>query len=263
MRDTDGDRLCWGTLTRLPVQPPGVIDAHTAGSAMLTAPVVGAALGVVSGALAWGVWMLRHDTLGALLAAVLALAFVAWATRAIHLDGLADTADALASGKPPAEALEIARRSDIGPFGVVVVGFVLAIDVVCLAANIADNHAMYALIAVLVAGRLALPLGCLRWVKPARADGLGAAVAGSVRPVAALAVAIGWSAIVGIIAAVIEPDDQLASIVSGVGSLVAALAAATVLLLIARRRLGGITGDVLGAMVEVGTAAALVVLALT
>lgn len=263
MRDTDGDRLCWGTLTRLPVRPPDIVDQHSAASAMTSAPIVGAALGVVAGALAWGVWLVRPDAFGALLASAIALGFTAWATRAIHLDGLADTADALGSGRPAAQALDIARKSDIGPFGVICVVFVLAIDVFALAANVSDAHAMLATTVAFIAGRLALPLGCMRGVRAARSDGLGAAVAGSVHPGAVAAVVIGWTAVVCIAAAAIGGDDAAHLALSCLAAVVGALLAAGLVLLIARRRLNGITGDVLGAMVEISTMVALVILALT
>ena len=54
-------------------------------------------------------------------------------SRAIHLDGLADTADGLGSGRPPADALAIMRQSDVGPFGVATLVLTLLIQVSALA----------------------------------------------------------------------------------------------------------------------------------
>ena len=263
MREVDGDRLCWGTLTRLPVRPPDVIDQRVASGAMLSAPLVGATLGVVAGALAWGVWAVHSDALGALLGSVLAFAFLAWATRAIHLDGLADTADALGSGKPPEQALEIARKSDIGPFGVITVVLVLGIDVIALAMCIESGIAMFAAVVALISSRLVLTLGCMRGIRAARRDGLGFTVANSVHPGAAAAVVVGWTLIIAFIAAAMTNPNPLPLIISSLAALFAGLACGLVVWLIARRRLGGITGDVLGAMVEIATAGALVTLALT
>lgn len=263
MRTADSDRLCWGTLTRLPVRPPSIVDTDVAGGAMLSAPLVGAALGVAGGLIAWACWVLRPDALGALLGAALAVGLVAWLTRGLHLDGLADTMDALGSGKPADQALAIARKSDIGPFGVISLVLVLLIDVVALAASTMDGIAMLALVVALVAGRLALPLACMKGIKAARPDGLGAAVAGSVHPGAAAAVLAGWLIIISITGAVVGGDTWGSVVLACIGSIVAGLVAAVVLLLIARRRLGGITGDVLGAMVEIATAASLITLALS
>ena len=70
---------------------------------------------------------------GPLLAAVATAAVPAVLTRGLHLDGLADTADGLGSGKPADEALRIMKRSDIGPFGVITLLFVLLAQVAALA----------------------------------------------------------------------------------------------------------------------------------
>ena len=263
MNDAESDRLCWGTLTRLPVKPPGVIDKRTASGAMLSAPMVGAVLGIVTGAVAWGIWLIKPDTAGALLAAVISLALLAWLTRAIHLDGLADTADALGSGKPADEALAIARKSDIGPFGVITLVFVLLIDIAALTVCITSNEAMFSMVIALVAGRLMLPIACMRGIKAARPDGLGATVADSVPRGLLAAVLIGWTAIIGIVAAAVSGWDDIPIIVITVACMFGGLACGVITLLIARKRLGGITGDVLGAVVEIATAGSLVLLALT
>ena len=83
-------RLALGTLTILPVRPPAVVDRRVAGWAMTLAPLVGVLLAVVPMAL------LEQDGPPLLLAA-LAVASLAVLSRAIHLDGLADTADGLGS----------------------------------------------------------------------------------------------------------------------------------------------------------------------
>ena len=87
-----------------------------AGAAMAWAPAVGLLLGVIASA----VLLLADHPLGAgpLTASGLAVASLALLTRGLHLDGLADLADGLASGKAAPAALDIMRRSDIGPLGV-------------------------------------------------------------------------------------------------------------------------------------------------
>src|SRR5690606_28356573 len=108
-RMTDPVRLAVGTLTVVPTPPPSTVDRRVAGWAMALAPSVGLLLGVVGGVLLWLV-----DGTGPVLAAALTIGLLALLTRAIHLDGLADTADGLGSGKPAPAALEVMRRGDVG-----------------------------------------------------------------------------------------------------------------------------------------------------
>ncbi len=241
-------RLSLGTLTVLPVGHPSRVDRRVAGRAMLLAPLVGLLLAVPAGAVLW----LVSRAASPLLASTLTVGLLALLTRGLHLDGLADTADGLGTHRPAAEALEVMRRSDVGPFGVVTLLLVLLAQVAALA-SLDTNRSVPGLAAALVVSRAALPLLCLRGVPPARTDGLGAVVAGSVAPwaagvatvaVAVLVAAIGWSSY-------------------GAG-VVVVLGAAVVGAVYARhcvRRLGGVTGDVLGAVVEVTFTAALVMLA--
>ena len=258
MTVTDGVRLAVGTLTRLPVTPPRIVDRRVARVAMLLAPAVGAVLGLLVGAAAQAV--VDHTRAAPLLAAALAVGAVAYLTRALHLDGLADTADALGSGRPAPQALEIARRSDIGPFGVVAVVLVLLVQAAALSQALGSGHAALAVAVAVGSGRLAITLSCTRGIPAARADGLGAAVAQSVPRLALVIVTVGWFAAcaVGALAAGTGARGALVAMAAAA----AALLAATALLRTALRRLGGITGDVLGAVCETGTTAALVVLAL-
>ncbi|MGN6576682.1 MAG: adenosylcobinamide-GDP ribazoletransferase, partial [Nocardioides sp.] len=159
------------------------------------------------------------------------------------------------SGRPAAAALEVMRRGDVGPFGVVAIVLVLLVQVTALAQLVAEGSGVAGLVAALVVSRLALPLACLRGVPSARPDGLGATVAGSVSwPLAGVAMllAAGPWAVLGLAGfavggAVAAPAGLLA------GAVVAAHAV---------RRLGGITGDVLGAVVEATFTAALIALCL-
>ena len=108
---------------------PGVFGA--AGEAMAWAPAVGLLLGVPAAAVLYVSGRLLHT--GPLVAAALSVGTLAVLTRALHLDGLADLADGLGSGKPAAEALDIMRRSDIGPFGVITLVLTLLLQVAGLA----------------------------------------------------------------------------------------------------------------------------------
>ena len=215
---------------------------------MSLAPLVALVLAAICGL---PLLITRDRPVIALLITIVSFALLAWATRALHLDGLADTADALGSGKPAAAALEIARKSDIGPFGVITLIFTLLLQIAAVA-SIPDAHeAYFAFVIAVVTSRIALTWACTRMWPAARPDGLGAVVAATVP----LLVAIAWTIIAIALAWVVV------GIAAGI-SIVLGILAGTVLLVIARRRLGGITGDVLGATIEVTTAATLVVLAL-
>ena len=130
-RFASGLRLAVTTFTVLPLRP-GRIDRPAAAVAMALAPAVGAALGALLGAALLGLAALSAPPLVAG-AAVVGLG--ALLTRSLHLDGLADTVDALGSHKPPAAALEIMKKPDVGPFGVVALSVVLLLQAASLAAQ--------------------------------------------------------------------------------------------------------------------------------
>ncbi|MDI2131157.1 adenosylcobinamide-GDP ribazoletransferase [Yinghuangia seranimata] len=249
-----GLRLAFGTLSVLPVRVPHV-DRAVAARAMAMAPAVGLVLGGLAAGV--GASAGRAGT-GAPVAATLAVGTLAVLTRGLHLDGLADVADGLGSNKPAPDALRIMKASDIGPFGVLTLVFTLLLEVAALARVDAAHDApttAAALVLAVVAGRVAITVGCARGVPSARSDGLGAMVAGTLPPavVAGLAVALaGAAAAVGAASGL----GILRSLLAVGFSLVTAM----LLLRHAVRRFGGITGDVLGALCETATATALVVL---
>ncbi|GAA0324636.1 adenosylcobinamide-GDP ribazoletransferase [Streptomyces turgidiscabies] len=251
-----GLRFAFGTLTVLPVRVTRW-DRDAARGGMLWAPVVG----LVVGACAAGVGLvLLFLGSGALLAAVASAAVPAVLTRGLHLDGLADTADGLGSGKPAEDALRVMKQSDIGPFGVLALVFVLLAQVAALAQAYGDSWGRGALAAVVsaTAARLALTLAARDGVPPARPEGLGAAVAGTVPVRSALLVAI----LVTIAAAGLGAFFGAFDIVRTAFAVIAGCAAAERLLLRCTRRFGGVTGDVFGALAETSATAALVVLSL-
>jgi adenosylcobinamide-GDP ribazoletransferase len=236
-------RLAVSLLTIVPLHTDRV-DRDTARQAMLLAPLVGLLVGGAAAAV-----LLLGDALNLsrLLSAALAIAAMAALTRALHLDGLADLADGLGSNRPAEEALAIMKRSDIGPFGVVTLLLTLLIQVAALAST---PHAPIAALIAAVTGRLALPWACRTTVPSARPGGLGSLVAGTIRtPAALLVTAIALAASLAV-----DPLHGPAAILLGLG-------AALLLLHHAVRRLGGITGDVMGALVETATTTALVTLA--
>ncbi|MFC7273396.1 adenosylcobinamide-GDP ribazoletransferase [Paractinoplanes rhizophilus] len=240
-----GLRLAVTTLTVLPLKG-GRVDRPAAAWAMSLAPAVGAILGAVLAVL---LWALRWAGAADLVAAAVTVAAAALLTRGMHLDGLADTTDALGSYRRGAEALAIMKKSDIGPFGVAAIALALLIQTSALASVTGG-----AVVVAWAAGRLAITVACRRGVPPARPEGLGALVAGTVPVPAAALIA----AVVVASAAAATPGRPW----QGPLAVVASLAVVLALLRHCVRRFGGITGDVLGASVEVGTAVALVGLAL-
>ncbi len=250
-RVVDGWRLAVGTLTILPVSPPRSVDRGVAGVAAVVAPVAFAPVALAAGLVGWGL----ARVLPVAVVAVLVIGLVAWLTRAIHLDGLADTADGLGSGRPAERALEIMRRGDIGPMGVVTLIVVLGVQVASVAALAGRPWGWLAVATALAAGRGALVIAGRRGVPAARPDGLGAVFASSVPVVVAAGV---WL----FLALALSVAAQLSAGRWWLGLLAAIAGAAIAWCLVrtASQRLGGITGDVLGASVEVATAGVLVVL---
>jgi adenosylcobinamide-GDP ribazoletransferase len=266
----DGLSLSITLLSVLPVTRPGEGGApdgtagptpDVAGAAMAWAPAVGLLLGAVAAAVLYVSGHLLHT--GSLVAAALAVGSLAALTRALHLDGLADLADGLGSRKPADQALDIMRRSDIGPFGVVTLVLTLLVQVAALAQADADGRGPAAVIVAAVTGRLALTWACRRGVPAARRDGLGALVAGTVAPVVAVVItaAVLAATIGGIFAAAAVAPVPVEWILPV--AVCAGLAASLALGAHGVRRLGGITGDVLGALVEIATAACLLVTAMS
>jgi adenosylcobinamide-GDP ribazoletransferase len=245
-------------------QAPAVtpVARATVAAAMAWAPAVGLMLGVMAAAVLLAV----DHPLGAgpLTAAGLAVASLAVLSRGLHLDGLADLADGLGSGKPAPAALDIMRRSDIGPFGTVTLVLTLLIQVAALSHAESAGHGQgpAALIAAVVTGRLALTWACRRGVAAARPDGLGALVAESVSP--AIPAAATLVTLAAAVAAVVVSATVIGEPLGWTLPLavVAGLGASFVVQRQAVRRLGGITGDVLGALAEVATTVTLVVAAM-
>lgn len=252
----DALRFAFGTLTVLPVRVTRW-DRAAARSGMLYAPLAGLVVGLCAAALGGALLLLGG---GPLLAAVGSAAVPAVLTRGLHLDGLADTADGLGSGKPAEDALRIMKQSDIGPFGVSTLLFAVLAQVAALAELYAEGWAYGALAAVVAAvvARGALTLASRTGVPAARPEGLGAAVAGTV-PVRA---AVGCAALVTAgCAAAGAAWGAYGALHTGLAALFG-LGVGELLLAHCRRRFGGVTGDVFGALAESAGLATLVLLTL-
>jgi adenosylcobinamide-GDP ribazoletransferase len=256
-------RLSLGTLTVLPAGVPSRVDREVGGRAMVLAPAVGVLVGGIAAAVVVLAQLVKPDA--DLLAAVLGVLVVAGISGGLHLDGLADFADALGSRRDRETMLRIMKQSDIGPFGVVAIVGVLLLDVAALTACLQANFGWQTLLIATTASRLTLPWSCRTSIPAARPDGLGSFVAATVHPLTAtLTTAAVLAAALALTWFSTAPATPSAPRVIGASAAVL-LAVATSLLTSRRahRALGGTTGDVLGATAELALPVALVTLALT
>jgi adenosylcobinamide-GDP ribazoletransferase len=235
----DGLRLAVGTLTALPVRPPARVDQRTARIAVLLAPPVALPLGLaVAGAL-WLTLVLGVDPLAS---GFLAVGVLALGSRAFHLDGLADTADGLTASYDRERSLAVMKSGSVGPAGVAALIVVLGVQVVGFAGLSDEPLAAGVLV---LASRAALALACIRGIPAAAGDGLRAAFAGSVSWPLAVLRWVSAAAIAGLVFVLLGLPWQ--GVVVGFG-----IATVLVGLLIRRavNRLGGVTGDIFGASIE-------------
>lgn len=231
-------------LTRLPVPGAAVADAREVGRGALFFPAAGALLGGL-------IVLARHalfPALPAMLAASLLLAGSVFLTGALHLDGLADMADGFGGGSSREDVLRIMRDHAIGAYGASALVLALVVEVSALTALLAGPEAdRWILLAATLSRWTPVPLA--RWLPYARpGGGLGAAVTENG----------GWVELAGATALALAA----AIVVGGWRGLVALGAAAALMAgqgLACRRRIGGVTGDTLGAAIQTSEALILVV----
>jgi adenosylcobinamide-GDP ribazoletransferase len=233
-------------LTCLPLPARPGFDGDDVGRAAPFFPLVGTALGAgVAGAAT-----LLAGPCPELVAAGLALALGVVITGAIHFDGLADTADALAAGSRE-RALAIMRDSCVGVYGVTALVLLVVVEAGALAALGARGEVLSAAAAFGLARAVAPALAC---VSPyarayARESGLGASLAARGRARAAVGV------LVAAAVAVIFAGERATLALAAAGVCWAGA------FVICRRRFGGVTGDTLGATIVLTEAACLTVAA--
>jgi adenosylcobinamide-GDP ribazoletransferase len=227
-------------LTRLPLGRFVQVDAGDVARGAVVFPLVGAAVGAIAGGIAFAAAQVLPD----FLAAALGIAAAALVTGALHLDALADTADAVgATGRD--EALTVMRDSRIGSFGATALALDLIVKVGCVAALLGAGHAVAALVAAGALSRAAsLPVAAV--LPYPRAEGgvlngrlslLAAATAALLG--VAVALLVWWSAAAWLVLTAV-------AVAAGLG-------------LWFWRWLGGATGDCLGATTELCETAVLVV----
>lgn len=199
-------------------------------------------VGTIIGAVGAGIGLLAYLAgLSTLIAAVLTVATLVVVTGAFHEDGLADTCDGLWGGATPERRLEIMKDSRIGTFGAAGLTLSLALRVFALTEmfRLIGPYALLLVIGVAAASR-PLALIPVLILPPARSEGLAAGV--PLPGPATLAVSIGLG--LAILAASVWRNDMLAPTATGLIALIGVMAA---LVRIADRKIGGHTGDILGA----------------
>ncbi len=247
-------RASFGMLTVFPV----ATSPRRRWSVLGLAPVVGLVLGGAAAGLVMLAGLAFTGPSGALLVAVLTIAGLALLTRGLHLDGLADTADGLGPLGSAQTRLAVMRRPDVGAFGVATLTLVLLTDCAALARDITAGRGAAAILVAVATGRLVMTQAGVPGIPPAHADGLGAQVAQSVpRPLA-----WGLTALVLLATTSCLALAPAALVIRLDLAVLAGCLAAAMLRRHLVRRLGGITGDVLGALCEVATCVCLVVTAL-
>lgn len=242
-------RVATAFLTRLPVQPPllpanddTVSSEHgdKPGDFLAGSTGMFPVIGFVIGAVAALILAVAHAIgLHPMASALLAVAAMAILTGGLHEDGLADFVDGLGGGTIVQERLEIMRDSRIGSFGTLALIFDVGLRATFISQMSSLELAVAALIVSGLASRAVMP-AIMRWTPPARTNGFAFA-AGRPQPTQ-LTIALGIT-FVGLFMPL--------SLVTAVAALLAGAAGAAAVAFIARKRLGGHTGDVLGAAQQV------------
>lgn len=221
-------------LTVVPLPAGASPDERALGGSLPFFPVVGLLIGGAAAAADLGLGLLFPTAVASVLTAILLIA----ASGALHIDGLADTADGLLSSRPRERMLAIMKDSRTGPMGVVAIVCVVALKVALLA-SVAGPWRFWVVLMLPLAGRctLLLHLALLPYARPE--GGLAAVFLRYRSPRHAL-----WAA------AFMMAAGLVCGALPGLVAAAASLAAATLLAAYFRRRLGGLTGDTLGAACE-------------
>lgn len=235
-------RLAFSFLTIIPVPVDENVDLHDLGRAAGWYPLVGALIGGAVALLKWG----AEAFVPPFAAAVLAAGGWALLTGGLHLDGLADCCDGMLAAATPERRLEIMKDPRLGTFG----GAGLVLQLLLKVALLSTLSGVSLVLAVPLAaalGRWSVLLAARQ--QQARSEGLGAAFAAGLH----------WQTC---LAAVLVPLAlTLAAGFRGLAAIVAVHLLGLGIFALARRRLGGVTGDVMGMLIELSETVVLLVFA--
>ena len=254
----DNLRTAIGFLTRIPISTTRVVLSDAAP----WFPVVGVGIGVIQAAALLGF----NEILPAGPSAVLAVAIAALVTGAFHHDGLADMADAFGGGWDVEQRLTIMKDSRLGTYGTSALILAFATEIAVLASLSAERGARAVIAAHCLSRAIAVAAMRLAPLAPSQQGpstdgaperrsmgGLGAAYA---QDLAAGPAAV--AVLFGVAVAAIAFADLRA-----VAAVIVAVVAAGAVVVLAIRKIGGITGDVLGAIQQMASLAILLVAATT
>ena len=224
-------RTAFGLMTTLPIKLPDVWSTGDSGRAAVWYPLVGLVIGVLT----WLAWKGSMFVFHSLVAGVVTLVVWVVLSGGLHLDGLADCCDGLLVSAPLERRLEIMKDPHVGAFGVI--GLIL---VLFLKAAALTSLTSLSSVAILLAASLArwciLPAGLLPLARP---SGMGADFALGFRRSFLF-----WGALIPLAIAILLGLHGILSVLTGLG-------AAVLLLWFAKSRIGGVTGDVFGLVVEI------------
>ncbi len=234
-------RIAFGLMTTLPIRLPDDWSTGDSGRAAVWYPFVGLILGVLT----WLVWKGAVLLFSPLVAGIISLIVWVALTGGLHLDGLADCCDGLFASVTRERRLEIMKDPHVGAFGVIGLVLVLLLKAAALA-SLTSATSVGILLAASLARGCILPAGLLPLARP---SGMGADFAAGFRRSF-----IVWGAIVPLVVATLLGVRGIVSVLVGVS-------AAALTLWFAGSRIGGVTGDVFGMIVEVVEVAVLLVFA--
>lgn len=225
-------------LTIFPLPGTFGTDVEDLKGALAYFPVVGIFLGLLSGAAAWLAWHFFPPFVASVIVTFLLLSF----SGALHLDGLADCADGFFSSRERSRVLEIMRDSRIGVMGVVALVMVLLFKVSALSC-LESEAAVRAALLMPLAGRSALVMMIFLMPYVRKEGGLGSPF---------YAARTGWALVFTLVVFTVA-----CIAVMGFAGLAAALVVMFAVFLFSRlchRKIGGATGDTLGASCEISEA---------
>jgi adenosylcobinamide-GDP ribazoletransferase len=224
-------RIAFGLMTTLPIKLPENWSTGDSGRASVWYPLVG----MVIGALIWLAWRGAIFLFPAWVAGVIALIVWVVLTGALHLDGLADCCDGLLSSTSVERRLEIMKDPHVGAFGVIGLVLVLMLKAAALG-SLTPVSSPGILLAASLARWCILPAGLMPFARP---SGMGADFALGFRRSFIL-----WGAILPLMTTILLGIRGLLSAFAGLG-------AAALVVSLAKSRIGGVTGDVFGMVVEI------------
>lgn len=232
-------QIAFGLLTTLPIKLPDDWSTGDSGRAATWYPLVGLVIGILT----WLAWKGAVSVFPSWVAAVLTLVVWVVLTGGLHLDGLADCCDGLLVSAPLQRRLEIMQDPHVGAFGVIGLTLVLLLKAAALT-FLTPTSSFAIFLAASLARWCILPAGLIPLARP---SGMGADFLSGFQRAFIL-----WGAIIPLAIATLLGVRGFFATLSGVG-------AAALTLLLAKSRIGGVTGDVLGMVVEIVEVVVLIV----